>query len=75
MPAARNHEKLAARVVTDAGLYFYASASRTNRSMTSSNRTPATVSSTPRKSLTLLQFLAVIAFGGIAASLVLRHFV
>jgi hypothetical protein len=60
---------------------FYTCAARTNRSMTSSNRTPATVSSTlptpsaSRKSLTLLQFLALMAFGGIAASLVLRHLV
>lgn len=46
--------------------------------MTSPNRTPAAVSSTPaapRKSLTLLQMLALIAFGGLAASLVLKHFV
>lgn len=35
---------------------------------------PAT-NATPRKTISLLQMLALIAFGGIAASLVLRLFV
>ena len=43
--------------------------------MTSSNQTPATISSTPRKSLTLIQMLALIAFGGLAASLLLKLYV
>ncbi|PXW22454.1 hypothetical protein C7408_107217 [Paraburkholderia caballeronis] len=43
--------------------------------MTSSNQTPATVSSSSRKSLTLIQFLSLIAFGGVAASLLLKLFV
>jgi len=43
--------------------------------MTSSNQTPATISSTPRKSLTLLQLLALIGFGGLAASILLKLFV
>ena len=43
--------------------------------MTASNRTPAAPSPTPRKSLTLLQMLALIAFGGLAASLALKQLV
>jgi hypothetical protein len=43
--------------------------------MTSSNQTPATRSSTPRKPLTLLKMLALIAFAGLAASLLLKQFV
>jgi len=42
-----------------------------NRNMTSPNQ----ASPTPRKSLTLLQMLALIAFGGLAASLLLKLFV
>ncbi|HTH61910.1 MAG TPA: hypothetical protein VL689_17370 [Paraburkholderia sp.] len=40
--------------------------------MTSSNQTPARA---PRKSLTLLQLLGLIAFGGLAASALLKLFV
>ncbi|WP_269151802.1 hypothetical protein [Paraburkholderia sacchari] len=35
---------------------------------------PATANAPARKSISLLQMLALIAFGGIAASLVLQHF-
>ena len=36
---------------------------------------PAASNASTRKSISLLQMLALIAFGGIAASLVLRQFV
>lgn len=41
------------------------------------NRQPVPVASnaSPRKSISLLQMLALIAFGGIAVSLLLRQFV
>lgn len=43
--------------------------------MTPSNQAPATVSSSPRKSLTLIQFLALIGGGGLVASVLLKMFV
>lgn len=49
--------------------------------MTSPNTTPATAAATaaatttPRKSLTLLQFLGLIAFAGLASSLLLKQFI
>ncbi|WP_274389354.1 hypothetical protein [Paraburkholderia tagetis] len=36
---------------------------------------PVTPNAPARKSISLLQMLSLIAFGGIAASLVLRHFI
>ncbi|MDR3101178.1 MAG: hypothetical protein LBV73_29460 [Paraburkholderia sp.] len=39
------------------------------------NSVPAAQNVPTRKSISLLQMLALIAFGGIAASLALRHFV
>lgn len=39
-----------------------------------SNRQSVPATATARKSISLLQLLALIAFGGIAASLVLQHF-
>ncbi|WP_090548854.1 hypothetical protein [Paraburkholderia caballeronis] len=75
--SARNRATLAARAAThlhaDGARSF--DHDRTNRTMTSSNQTPATVSSSSRKSLTLIQFLSLIAFGGVAASLLLKLFV
>lgn len=41
---------------------------------TSRNPVPANLNATPRKSLTLLQFLGLMAVGGIVVSLVARHF-
>lgn len=46
---------------------------RQNRNMTPSNPAPAT-RSTARKSLTLLQFLSLIAIAGVASSLLIRQF-
>ncbi|WP_233866368.1 hypothetical protein [Paraburkholderia adhaesiva] len=42
--------------------------------MTSRNPLPATPNATPSKSLTLLQFLALIGVAGIAVSLAARYF-
>ncbi|MFX1674331.1 hypothetical protein PWR63_19030 [Paraburkholderia sp. A2WS-5] len=39
-----------------------------------SNRQSVPAATTARKSISLLQMLALIAFGGIAVSLVLQHF-
>lgn len=36
---------------------------------------PVTSNASPRKSISLLQMLALIAFGGIAVSLLLRQFI
>jgi len=43
--------------------------------MTASPRPASSSSSAPRKTLTLLQMLTLIAIGGLAASLALRYFV
>lgn len=52
-------------------------ASHLNRTSMNTNRQPVPVASnaSPRKSISLLQMLALIAFGGIAVSLLLRQFV
>jgi hypothetical protein len=41
---------------------------------TSRNPLPANLNASPRKSLTLLQFLGLIGLGGIAVSLAARYF-
>jgi hypothetical protein len=39
------------------------------------NSVPAAPKATTRKSISLLQMLALIAFGGVAASLLIRQFI
>lgn len=52
-------------------------ASHLNRTSMNTNRqsVPVTSNASPRKSISLLQMLALIAFGGIAVSLLLRQFI
>jgi hypothetical protein len=71
-------ETLAARAVKRRGFEISLPLSP-QRLMTSPNRPSSaasgTTTQTARKSLTLMQMLALIAFGGLAASLVLKQFV
>jgi hypothetical protein len=76
----QKRETLAARAVERRGFEISLPLSP-QRLMTSPNRPSSAASGTAataptaRKSLTLMQMLALIAFGGLAASLVLKQFV